>query len=587
MSDEDVKPSDIPLPPISGLLSSASALIGLQVLSRAVTFILNQFLLRLADPRAFGTAAIQFELLLGTILFLAREGVRGALIRGWPNKGHDGDDSVEQRAKHIIEGQPEPTNAGHVQQTVKNVAYVPLMLGVPLALGTSLLYARMAAVETNAQPGFRLAIALYAVAAVFELMSEPMHIRAMGELRTEVRVRAEGWGVVVKTLTTFAVMFYDAKELALVAFALGQLAYAVTVLAIYGRAFGGVRVWPIRVASRARGQGNTKLLHTFFDKGTVELSATMTAQSLVKHFLTEGDKVILSSLSPLEDQGGYAIAVNYGSLVARIVLQPLEEMARIYFSNLLPELKEADAAMQRKEDLSEENKSNLRFGVMQASTTLIVFLSLQAVFSILLLTFGTVYLPFALRLLLPPRYLDTSAPRVLAAWIWYIPVLAANGTLEAFLASVASPADLNRQSRWMIAFSAIYISTALALYAAGFGDTSLVYANIVNLSARIAYAAHFTTSYFRARGARNLLTWGDVIPQRPLLAACALAYGIAKAADWMLGASTALESKGRGALFQRPVVMQVSLGAALGLACLVVWWKTAIHVWLPRSRKIE
>jgi Rft protein len=40
----------------------------------------------------------------------------------------------------------------------------------------------------------------------------------------------------------------------------------------------------------------------------------MTYQSILKHILTEGDKLILSWLSPLEDQGGYAVAVNYGQL---------------------------------------------------------------------------------------------------------------------------------------------------------------------------------------------------------------------------------------------------------------------------------
>ena len=40
----------------------------------------------------------------------------------------------------------------------------------------------------------------------------------------------------------------------------------------------------------------------------------MTGQSVVKHFLTEGDKFLVSRLSPLEDQGGYAIASNYGAL---------------------------------------------------------------------------------------------------------------------------------------------------------------------------------------------------------------------------------------------------------------------------------
>jgi oligosaccharide translocation protein RFT1 len=39
----------------------------------------------------------------------------------------------------------------------------------------------------------------------------------------------------------------------------------------------------------------------------------MTGQSVIKHFLTEGDKFLISRLSPLADQGGYAVASNYGS----------------------------------------------------------------------------------------------------------------------------------------------------------------------------------------------------------------------------------------------------------------------------------
>ena len=48
------------------------------------------------------------------------------------------------------------------------------------------------------------------------------------------------------------------------------------------------------------------------DYEAFKLSTTMTLQSLVKHILTEGDKIIISWFSPLQDQGGYALAVNYG-----------------------------------------------------------------------------------------------------------------------------------------------------------------------------------------------------------------------------------------------------------------------------------
>jgi len=42
----------------------------------------------------------------------------------------------------------------------------------------------------------------------------------------------------------------------------------------------------------------------------------MTMQSLVKHFLTEGDKFVVTQISPLADQGGYAVASNYGVCIA-------------------------------------------------------------------------------------------------------------------------------------------------------------------------------------------------------------------------------------------------------------------------------
>lgn len=68
----------------------------------------------------------------------------------------------------------------------------------------------------------------------------------MGELRTGVRVRAEGMGVIAKSTTTFLVLFYDSQMgstedgLTLLAFAAGQLAYATTVFITYYKLYGAV-----------------------------------------------------------------------------------------------------------------------------------------------------------------------------------------------------------------------------------------------------------------------------------------------------------------------------------------------------------
>jgi oligosaccharide translocation protein RFT1 len=75
----------------------------------------------------------------------------------------------------------------------------------------------------------------------------------MGELRTIVRVRAEGLGITAKTLVTFLVLVYDARRnsdaegrLALLAFAFGQLAYSSAVLATYAADAGYVTLLPTR-----------------------------------------------------------------------------------------------------------------------------------------------------------------------------------------------------------------------------------------------------------------------------------------------------------------------------------------------------
>lgn len=103
---------------------------------------------------------------------------------------------------------------------------------------------------------------------------------------------------------------------------------------------------------------------------------------------------------------------------------------RLYFSKTFAqEPKEMEAVLQ------------------DSANALTSLVSVQLELSMFFLVFGTSYLPVLLPILLPPRYMTTSAPRILAAWVWYIPVLAVNGGLEGFVASVAGPKELNRQSR--------------------------------------------------------------------------------------------------------------------------------------------
>ncbi|KIK74585.1 hypothetical protein PAXRUDRAFT_19721 [Paxillus rubicundulus Ve08.2h10] len=550
-------------------LSSARSLIGLQLVSRLFTFVLNQGLVRLASPQTYGTVAVQFELLMSTILFLSREGIRNSLLRVWPQR------TVAQSS-----------NALEALQCA-NLATLPAMLGIPTTLTTVALYTFSANEATRNQPHFDLALLTYATAALGELLSEPMHNRAMGEVRTGIRVSAEGLGITVKTIITYLVLLYDSSvsqrsgELALMAFALGQLAYSAIVFTVYTLQMPEANLWPsslpdLRQKSPKRSWWRQQVVK-FFDPDVLHLSMTMTSQSVVKHFLTEGDKFLVSYWSPLQDQGGYAIAANYGSLVARIAFQPIEEMCRVYFSRLLsnPVAEEGSPNGKRTRELAP---------LKQASDAVITLVSAQIAFSLLVVTFGPLYLPIVLQLLLPTQYMSTSAPKVLYAWIWYIPVLAVNGGLEAFHSSVATPRDLRRQSRWMLGFSAIYILSATALYNLGFGDTALVYANIVSLTARIWYTAFSIRTYFRKRMQSPPFRPTDLSPNWKFLVVVGLSYGIISFNEARQHIVEYVQLSGRRALVSMLVLFHVALGSGMGLICVGIWWMTSRKQLVARER---
>jgi len=196
-------------------LTNASSLVLLQLFSRALTFGLNQALVRLATPQTFGTAAIQFELLLSTILFLSREGVRNALLRS------------------SVKSQKKDSNAA----LTENISLIPVYLGLPVSWLAVLVYVQSVSTTTSSQPYFHLSIVIYGFAAILELLSEPLYIRAQNELRLNVRVRAEGVAVVSKAVVTFLILAFAPGEWALMAFAVGQAGYGLSLLVAFWRAY--------------------------------------------------------------------------------------------------------------------------------------------------------------------------------------------------------------------------------------------------------------------------------------------------------------------------------------------------------------
>jgi oligosaccharide translocation protein RFT1 len=192
------------------LASTTTRLVLLQVFSKLLTFLPNQIIVRIASPQAYGTAAIQFELVLSTILFLSREGVRNASLR-----------TARERRSEAEE----------------NVALLPIIVGTPITLLVSVIYF-ISSSSSRLQPHFTLSVAIISLAALIELLTEPFHIRAATSLRIDVRVWAEGAAITAKSVVSMIIMLLGRPELCLIAFALGQLAYSIALMSIYFKEFG-------------------------------------------------------------------------------------------------------------------------------------------------------------------------------------------------------------------------------------------------------------------------------------------------------------------------------------------------------------
>ena len=239
--------------------------------------------------------------------------------------------------------------------------------------------------------------------------------------------------------------------------------------------------------------------------------------------------------------------------MARIVFQPIEETSRLYFSKSL-------SSPSPKEEGKKNEDGDTRNSVQTAAKILLSLLLLFTHLFLLLVTFGPPYLSIVIVLLLPPRFQNTSAPSILRSYVFYIPMMAFNGVLEAFFASTSSPPQLKQQSRWMMVFSLIFIFAAYLFNQLGFGDSGLVYANVLNLLLRVVYSWTFARKYFMERGVGFGL--GAAVPPIGVLGTFVCSYLVTR---WSWKTYEHLPPK------ILPQMNHIAVGVACAGICLGAW----------------
>ena len=411
----------------SGISESRAAARGtlITLLLRLVSFFFTQATFRVLDPATLGKANIQLELLLTTVLFISREGFRLALT------------------KNVA-----PENWG--------VAWLTIPV-VTLVAGGALVWHLSVAKDKD----YQIAGVLYCIASWIEGCTEPAVLYFLRNMDVPKRASAEGLATVAKTVAIVLALQYVETQWHVTAFGTAQLIYAI--------------VYATYLYSKAWSQliGPSKSLEI----KTCWMSLVFTLQGFFKHLLTEADRIVLAAVSDSYNQGVYAMGSSYGGMAARILLQPLEENARLLWSRLA----------------SRNNIDDLK----QSYTVLVkLVLYIGLVFSCVAVN----YTNLLLNVLAGRKWgSNPEASSVLSSFCVYTAFLACNGMTEAFVYGVTtSGKEIGRLGMAHTITGVVFALSAMQLVATN-GTVGLVAANCVAMSIRSIYSLHFAARYFGQR----------------------------------------------------------------------------------------
>ena len=158
------------------------------------------------------------------------------------------------------------------------------------------------------------AIGCVGLAVWVELIGEPGFVVGVRMSRFRMRSVAEGSAVVGRCFVTYGVTMWLVKRGLLetwgvLPFGVGQLVYAIVLTGVYLWSMdGGVSLVPRKVGGTEGEEGY------WFHGPTMWFAVSVTGQSLFKHVLTEGDKLVLTLFTTPYTQGVYAVVSNYGVL---------------------------------------------------------------------------------------------------------------------------------------------------------------------------------------------------------------------------------------------------------------------------------
>lgn len=362
-------------------------------------------------------------------------------------------------------------------------------------------------------------VLMYCSGALLEVMGEPWVNVFQSASLYGPRLKAETMAVFVRSVVTFIAVVGFSQGVR--GFGYAQIAYGAThflTLLTFSTSFEieGVSCslsdFLPRVISFRDGDCGTKKPTKIFnqtdneskliDLRTAGVAFTATFSSLLKHLLTEADKISLSLTTSTYNQGIFAVASNYGSLVARLIFLPIEESSRTTFSAMASELEGKNGPTPKEDSsvnpsVSKSSKKDVG-GLSPATSAgsninrliamedlLVMLVQIVSTLGVFFLIFGPLYSRVVVQLLFSKGYQSEESVRTLAAVCVNVFFLALNGVLEAFVHAAAPPSAFKRVNMGFIIGSVVYILCVGTLIQT-LGTCGLVLAGSLSMMVRIS-----------------------------------------------------------------------------------------------------
>lgn len=529
----------------SALFSFAST-----VLRKALTFTLNLLLVRQVTAETLGGRS-DFELVLGSVLFLSREACALVLLRAPVGILLLGEKNSKkgQFNRNIIK-----------RQQFINTAWLPIPIGLVLISIAAIIQYSLLYKQNNIHNTFDTATVIFFMSILIEVFASPFVLLAQALLLAKGRASTDILAELVRCIVVYSLIVYGHSRItALTAFAIGTLSYSIIIIVgftlsvITDHSVPNIdSLLPRYVQSLDSG------LTSQFGIEESNLLKALALNSIFKHILGEGDRFALLLVgSARSERGVYGAVANFGSLAARLIFQPVEESVRTAVSKLVrigdldkqtnlivqshlqtqpilrgrkrerrgssiasKKIKDAQQSLIKQKENNSRSNSRIpnSLNVESFSTQVVSELKdsqanlliaadvftcvMRVVFfvGLLFMTFGVLYSSAATRLLFFKKQALPGFADQLAAYSIYVFFLALNGVSEAFSTGAANEDRLANASFHLLGAGLITALTAIVTVNRFGVAVGIILANCSNMAARTLSSLFYIASLLRDKG---------------------------------------------------------------------------------------